>query len=727
VVCFSYVSWTLMKLSVMALTILLPALVVTTSAFGGDRPVTKIVKQLQNMLDASEKEGEDDQKLFAKFQCFCDSKEKTLKDEISSATTNIAAAHAQIMELKGSTGELSMDVAKLRNDIMANEQQRQTHQENRDKAHQSFNAEKTDLTDAMDQMQSAIDTLQSVGADQTSATGGDSAQFLRGNAKSAALLSIKAFISPEQREKLSAFLQQAPGNYASKSGEIFGILANMNDDYQSKLLVAEQTEASQLAAFNKLKADLTAEYDEMKESLATKLDQLSTNDEARNTAQSTKEGEQQAKDTSESTLADLTTMCDTREKEYDARVALRSEEGASIAKAIQILNSDEAHASFGATSSGGGAPTLKFLQLANIRKHRATAGESILKLASKIKGGPVEAFETLFAAIDKMIAVIDKESKSDDDLKAWCTKTLDNVTTEITMASDDISAFDGSIAGKQKELDEETDSLADNEARLADTLESISTLQSDRKAANAEFLEHEKNINAAIETLDAAIDVLAKYYEGDSFTSATSAASYSGPTVEGAPDTQDQNHGNAYKGQDGGGVLGLLRRVRRESADEKKDAAHEEASAVDEFNTQLAKLTDDKTSYEESIETNREILSGLKYDIVGLTEERESRQREKTKLTKYKEEITPKCSWIERNYDERDSNRKAEKASLQSASDTLADAPQYVNAKKEQDGAALGKCRADCEDSPDTAQCKACQQGTTVAGYCTGHPSAPGC
>merc|ERR1719235_2572424 len=150
---------------------------------------------------------------------------------------------------------------------------------------------------------------------------------------------------------------QAPftGNYNAQSGEIVGVLKNMNDTFTANLANARQVEAKALADFTAMKKVLDEEYDEAsdlfekrKKEIGETAELISTTTSERDTADTRLADDQEF-------LASLTDRCAKKKADFDKRNMLRSQEEAAIAEAIAVLNSDAAFATFGkvsATSTG---------------------------------------------------------------------------------------------------------------------------------------------------------------------------------------------------------------------------------------------------------------------------------------------------------------------------------------------------------------------------------------
>merc|ERR1719454_2270797 len=80
----------------------------------GDRTITKVVKLLQDMLDKSKAEGDEERTIYGKFKCYCDQSEAEKTASIKALTEEIAVLESKIAEIQGETGELSSDCAKLK-------------------------------------------------------------------------------------------------------------------------------------------------------------------------------------------------------------------------------------------------------------------------------------------------------------------------------------------------------------------------------------------------------------------------------------------------------------------------------------------------------------------------------------------------------------------------------------------------------------------------------------
>merc|ERR1719269_411651 len=233
-----------------------------------------------------------------------------------------------------------------------------------------------DLVKGIEQLDKGIDILAAVGADQTVSGDSDSELLMAKDATESAkamfmskksvvkklddnlkeaLRAASVFLDDKQRGMMSSFLQAPTGNYNAQSGEIVGVLKNMNDTFTANLANARQVESKALFDYNAMMKVMGEEYDDMsdlfekrKKEIGETAELISTTTSEMNTAQERLADDQEF-------LASLTNRCAKKKAEFEKRNMLRSQEEAAIAEAIAILNSDAAFETFGtvsATSTG---------------------------------------------------------------------------------------------------------------------------------------------------------------------------------------------------------------------------------------------------------------------------------------------------------------------------------------------------------------------------------------
>merc|ERR1719247_3381318 len=100
-----------------AIAVLLLALFGAASALSQDdaknRPVTKVINLLKDMQAQLEKEGEEDEEVYDKMVCWCESGDKEKTKAIADAEARIMQLQATIEEMAATSTRLSEEIATL--------------------------------------------------------------------------------------------------------------------------------------------------------------------------------------------------------------------------------------------------------------------------------------------------------------------------------------------------------------------------------------------------------------------------------------------------------------------------------------------------------------------------------------------------------------------------------------------------------------------------------------
>merc|ERR1719420_1930324 len=247
-----------------------------------------------------------------------------------------------------------------------------------------------------------------------------------------ALRAASVFMNAKQRNVVSNFLQ-APftGNYNAQSGEIVGVLKNMNDTFTANLASARQVEAKAIFDYNAMMKVMTEEYDDMSALFEKRKTEVGESSElvSRTSSEMNTAKERLADD--QEFLESLTSRCAKKKAEYEKRNMLRSQEEAAIAEAIAVLNSDAAFATFGkvdATSTG----STSFIQTSAVQNKDAqkvcsTAAAALARSSKKLhsvrlakiamelssKSKATNPFVKVLENINETVDIIDAEEADD--------------------------------------------------------------------------------------------------------------------------------------------------------------------------------------------------------------------------------------------------------------------------------------------------------------------------
>lgn len=733
-----------------------------TVRLGGDKTITRVVKMLQKMAAKSEAEGETERVLYAKFKCYCDTSNEEKTSAIAKFTEDIELLGSDIQALKGDTGGLSRECAKLKADMEANEQVREEAEAIRTKEAEDFASLKEDLTTAIGQITEAVSTLAEIGADQSlGKAAADHSQFMSGNQASllrlgaqvkGALAAAAAMLPAAQKHSVEAFVQ-APftGSYSAQSGAVVGILKNMKDTFSTNLDTATAKEESAIKAHEEFMSVKEEEYATMKASYDSKQEVLGGNDEELATKKAQLTAAEEGKSEAEEFLAALNEVCDKKAAEYEKRTLLRTNEQAAIAKAIAILNSDEAFSTFagvGATSKGpkSGGTGLSFLQRGASSRRAATEAreqaQALIAAASRNHGANTQRlmrvarllrvgnpFAVVLKEIAKMQALIKKEGKQDKKNLDWCKAerrkgeaTIQEKTDEIDLKTTYTQEREEVLIPEVKRKIEEA-KLGLDENRASQVSETTQ-----RKEENVAYQKDIANLVQAEGLLERAIDVLRKYYDSlDVEAKGTGLVQMRarGRDLPTPPDTWD-----SYGGQSnaGGDAIMMLQFIEKQTKKEESVAHEDEHSAQHDYEDSMASLKEEEKDLEKSITkltlekaTLQEELEAAKTDLAEAIKDKEA-------MEAYLLSIKKGCDFIVKNFDLREGNRKAESSALEQADKLLRNTPTFQAAAADAHEKSLGACAEVCgEVGEEHAQCKACLADVTVPGYCAGHEGTPGC
>merc|ERR1719236_151342 len=170
---------------------------------------------------------------------------------------------------------------------------------------------------------------------------------------------LSGILTHKERRSLASFAQ-APEDYfdaeptfkqsyAPQSGQIFGILKQMKETFESNLSQAQKDEMANQKAYEDLKAAKESEIKAGQEQIDTKTQELA------NTHEKLAAAKQDLEDTKNSLTADeqflmmLKEKCQMTDQEWEARSKTRTLEIEAVSKALAILSGDDAHDVFSRT------------------------------------------------------------------------------------------------------------------------------------------------------------------------------------------------------------------------------------------------------------------------------------------------------------------------------------------------------------------------------------------
>merc|ERR1719253_1175060 len=124
-----------------------------------NRPVTKVINLLKDMLKQLEKEATEDEEIYDKMACWCETNDKEKTKSIAEAEARIADLTTKIEELTAVSARLNTEIKNLEKEVAANQEALDKATAIRQKQLAEFNEEEKDLLESISALKAAIVVL----------------------------------------------------------------------------------------------------------------------------------------------------------------------------------------------------------------------------------------------------------------------------------------------------------------------------------------------------------------------------------------------------------------------------------------------------------------------------------------------------------------------------------------------------------------------------------------
>jgi len=632
----------------------------------GVTPIQKVIQMLGDMAAKGKKAMEEEAAMQAEYATFC-------KDTAWEKTTSIKTAKASIEELTADIGKADADVmvaakeiAALTADISSWTASVKTGTREREEASATFAEVHKDYTDSIDAVARAISVLKS-------SPGQSFAQ------ESLLQLSSLGRISAKDKKRIMAFLQKGVTNaliqdamdmdqpqakvvaYESSSGGVIEMVEKLGEKFEEEKAALEQKEATDKHSFDMMMQDLNQQITYGTEEKDSKVALKAKREGDKADAEGEMEDTKVTMAEDEKFLSDLIAECEAKAMEVEQNQKTRQEELDAIAKAIEIMSSDEVSGS-GDKHLPGLIQTSSYVQLRSTAQSSAqqavaifledkaerTGSRILALLADKVQADP---FKKIVKMIKDMITKLTEEANEEAEHKGFCDselgankQTRDTKTEESEMLKATIEELSADIAKLAQEITDLSNQITELDSAI-------------KKATDMRTAEKEKNTAtiadaaAGKEAVGKAMSVLKAFYD----KAATATALTQIKT--GAP----------YTGMGGGGILGMLEVCESDFARLESETTTGEAEAAKEYESFMGDSSEAKATKEDAVkhksgtkQSKESALATAKKDLAGVSDEL-------TAALAYYEKLKPSCVDAGESYEERVARRKEEIESLQEA------------------------------------------------------------
>jgi len=410
-------------------------------------------------------------------------------------------------------------------------------------------------------------------------------------------------------------------SYNSASGQIFGILNQMKDEFTKNLGNAQKEELRAMLSFQNLKSAKQQEMDAatgLKDKKTAELAQA-TQDDAQ--AKQDLEDTQAALSADQKFLIELKKNCKIADEEYAARSKARGDEVVALGEALKILTSDENRDLWG--------KTMSFLQIGSVNsKHsshavgssrtnsgsqnmaRTAAVKRILATAKKTKNWQLatlavsvqlDAFVKVKEAMDKMLAELKKQQKEEYEKHDFCKAEIDaneDQTKEKTHEKNDLDDKHAELSNTIKVLTQDIEGL---KTEIGEMQVSLKRAGEDRKAENVDFQAQVSDQRAVVSILNKVLDRLKEFYEKKSLVQ-VGAHNHQAEDPPPSPKAYEKSGG-------AGGVMQLIAKIIEDAEKEEAELVVDEQNAQEGYASFVQETNSCMAACQQSITEKEEALS----------------------------------------------------------------------------------------------------------------------
>jgi len=657
------------------------------AATWGSNPIGKVVTLLKDMQQQLQTEGENDEAVFDKMKCWCETNDKEKTKSVEDLNAKITDLLTVIESTAAASARLTQEIANHETDLAKAMHSLETATSLRERQGSEFHGEEKDMIQSIKALESAIVILSKhhaagsalVDEGTPASEVGRAMEVVRTEMQRHRAL-LQGSITPKQRRAVLALqLQQEPntymgGNegalkeqYAPASGEIFGILRQMLDTFKLNLSDSQKIEMENQQTYQGMKAAKEDEIAAGQGSVEQKKTQLAEADETNaQSKQDLEDGRVMLTD-DQAFLLSVKDTCAKSEQDFETRTKLRQEELTAVAQAISILSSDAAYDNF--------KKTYNFVQVHAARRQQRSAAASrrdvaalLRAVAAKTQNSElaelavsvqIDAFTKVKQAINDMIGELVQEKQDEITHRDSCiAEGHDNqvMSEREERTKAELTSQKEGLEMTVKEKQATIDTLNSEIAEL--------TVQIKRKGEDRELENHDFQMVVADhrETqtlLQKAIQVLKNAYAKPALLQTGQAPGGAAPPA--APQFE------TFKKQSSGGVIGLIEQIYNEAVTMEKDVLAEENTAQVDYENFVKDTNESIASKQTAIVNTTEDMEKAKQDLITTNDNIATSVTELEQLSNTAGALHMSCDFILKNFEVRQEARDQEVEALRQA------------------------------------------------------------
>jgi len=662
---------------------------ITSLDVSGDvnRPVAKVILLLKDMKKQLEKEQEEDEEIYEKMACWCETNDKEKTKAIADAEAKITDLSDKIEELTALSAQLNSQIKHLESERAKNQASLDQATELRQKQMAEFNAEEKDLLESIQALKAAITVL-------AKHHGGALLQVPRSSILAMAATVqhemqthghlLKGVLTRTERKKLDAFIQ-APQDYfdatptfkqayAPQSGEIFGILKQMKETFEGNLSDAQKEELANQKAYEELKAAKEAEIAAGTAQIETKTQELAETDLKNAQAKQDIEDTRASLSADEQYLMMLKEKCSMTDKEWEERQKTRQLEMEAVSKALAVLSSDDSHDLFRRTFN----PALLQKESVEYSGRRAQAAKLLADVAKKVQNPRLatlatqvrlDAFTKVKKAIDDMIAMLLKEKADEIKHRDFCTGEFNENQLQTEKKTRDEEDEKARIADLEATIKQLTDDIERLKSEIAEMQVQLKRAGEDREKQNKEFQVVVADQRETQKVLKQAMAILEEFY-GKQAAAGMLQIKRQEPVGPPPPAGFEVYKKSAASS----GVLGMLAQILSDAKAMETDTIKDENDAQKAYEDFVKETNSGIEARSKEISDKSEQKGKSEIDLAESKQELEAIMVELEQLSNYNAQLHTSCDFVMKNFEIRQTARDEEIEALKQAKAILSGA-----------------------------------------------------
>jgi len=655
-------------------------------------PVDRVISLLTKLSAEVQAEGVAEAASYDKYACFCKEKADNKVYVIAKSDKKIKSLEADITALEGEITSLDSDVAEAKKSVDKEEGTQESEQKVRDKDKKTFEEKRKSLVEAVEAVTGALEAMRNSRDDVQKQL---SLVVKKLPSQSPALALIGGATGGKRYGKPGEATQY---QYASK--EVIATLTSLTATFKKELSELDAAEMNAVGDFEMAYGARANTITALQKEINEKETLSASKGETKADKEEQKNEETTARNADQGFLDDLTSKCEEKAKAWDKRSTTRASELTALSQAVELLkgmgNKYEANSKLVGLIAKNTQPSIAqhkpsmFLQidrsdhqsvdaqkLQELTSHLSKEARSLnsaplAMLALRLRAAGPDHFKKVRDLIKDLIGKLEDDAAAEATAKTACDKNMktavekrDQNAAKLETASAEIDSTKAAL----NTLKNDIASLGEEIAQLYKQLNEMQELRANEKAENEKTI---ANAKSGKESVDQAIEIIKKFYEG-SFVQQPKKDREGNTVGDGAPETFASDE--EYKGKTGAskGIIGMLEVISSDFARTLDTTTDGEADAVKDYDSLKAETDKTIKDKEKLKETKKTEVETEESNLTGFEDDARDAKKMNEQALEELEKLTASCVDTGESYEERAKHRKEEIEALKQAMQILED------------------------------------------------------